>query len=93
MSSRDSFDGSLASPLRARSLFTVRAAISSAVSSDSPRSSAEPFAERRNTVGKVSAGATRGNYGSVERREEATMYIGGGVLALIVIIVLLIWLL
>ena len=32
---------SLASPFRARSLFTVRAAISSAVSSDSPRSRAE----------------------------------------------------
>jgi hypothetical protein len=48
---------------------------------------------RETPLGKVSAGAPRGNYGSVERREEATMYIGGGVLALIVIIVLLIWLL
>src|SRR4029079_11576681 len=41
MSSRESRDDSLASPWRARSLLTVRAAISSAVSSDFPSSSRE----------------------------------------------------
>src|SRR5512139_2406328 len=41
MSSRESLDDVLASPLLARSLFTVRAAISSASSSDEPRSRSE----------------------------------------------------
>src|SRR6476619_2629920 len=41
MSSRESRDDSLASPWRARSLLTVRAAISSAVSSDFPSSRRE----------------------------------------------------
>ena len=42
MSSRESRDDSAASPCRARSLFTVRAAISSAVSSERPDPSASP---------------------------------------------------
>src|SRR5688572_12201847 len=37
MSVRESFEDVFASPARARSLFTVRAAISSALSSDAPR--------------------------------------------------------
>jgi hypothetical protein len=41
MSSRESRDASRASPCRARSLFTVRAAISSARSSEAPRSRAD----------------------------------------------------
>src|SRR5687767_11529722 len=39
MSSRERREDSFASPARARSLFTIRAAISSALSSDDPRSS------------------------------------------------------
>jgi predicted nucleic acid-binding Zn ribbon protein len=35
----------------------------------------------------------REEYGSCRRRKEATMYISGGVLALVVVIALLIWLL
>src|SRR5918996_1979804 len=43
MSVFESRDDSLASPLRARSLLTVRAAISSARSSDEPRSLSDSF--------------------------------------------------
>jgi hypothetical protein len=42
---------------------------------------------------KVSARARDGNTGRVERGKEATVYISGGVLALIVVVLLLIWLL
>jgi hypothetical protein len=40
----------------------------------------------------VSAGGPRGNQGGVNDQEGDAMYIGGGVLALIIIILILIWL-
>jgi hypothetical protein len=47
----------------------------------------------RETWGQVSATPTGGITGQAERGKEATVYIGGGVLAVIIVILLLIWLL
>jgi hypothetical protein len=44
-------------------------------------------------VVQVSACLARGNTDQVERGKEARVYIGGGVLALIVVVLLLVWLL
>jgi hypothetical protein len=123
MSSRDSFDDVLASPLRARSLLTVRAAISSALSSDEPRSRSEslmcsycrarfvPFLVPRGGIAYLLRspvtlvaypGITRpqtlrfpynesGEQWSGNRAKGDSVYISGGVLALIVVILLLVW--
>jgi hypothetical protein len=128
MSSFDSRDEVLASPLRARSLLTVRAAISSASSVDDPRSFKEslmcsywrarfePFLTPRGGMTNLLSSAVVdgpvthvcacgkpvgarfdrppiGNYLREKRRKERQMYIGSGVLVLIVVILLLIWLL